>query len=228
VDAGHLQLEMDVVNYTSDHETIGGAPHRVAGWAIAPINLKAGICNRLDAQLVLQTYNYVDEHADKNRTKRSGYGDTLFRLKYNFWGNDGGKTAFGALPFVKFPTSQDRLGNHSYEGGLILPLAVQLPMGFGMGFMTEIDAARDEDESGYHGEFINSITLNHDLVGRLSGYVEFFSAVSAERGAAWVGTFDVGFTYGLGANVQFDTGVNIGMTRSAPDWNPFLGVSWRF
>src|SRR5437773_1104630 len=57
VDAGHFQFEMDLVNYTYDHEKSGGVTHRVDGLAIAPINMKVGLCNRLDAQLVLETYN---------------------------------------------------------------------------------------------------------------------------------------------------------------------------
>jgi hypothetical protein len=52
--------------------------------------------------------------------------------------------------------------------------------------------------------------------------------VSTEDGAEWVGTVDIGFTYGLSANVQLDAGVNIGVTDSADDWNPFLGISFRY
>ena len=34
---------------------------------------------------------------DGSRVTRRGFGDTTFRLKYNFWGNDGGKTAFALM-----------------------------------------------------------------------------------------------------------------------------------
>ncbi len=228
VDAGHFQFEMDFVNYTSDREKIGGVTHHVDVWAITPINLKVGLFNRLDAQLVLETYNHLEERTDSARVTHRGYGDTTLRLKYNFWGNDSGATAFAAMPYVKFPTSQDGLGNHSVEGGLILPLAVQLPAGISVGLMTQFDAVRDESGTGTHAEFINTITVSHDIVGKLGGYMEFFSGVSAERDSPWIGTFDTGFTYGLTENVQVDAGVSIGLTKSAPDWNPFLGLSWRF
>jgi hypothetical protein len=65
-------------------------------------------------------------------------------------------------------------------------------------------------------------------VGNLSGYLEFFSLVSAERAAPWVATLDAGLTYALTENVQLDAGVNVGLTRSADDLNPFIGVTWRF
>jgi hypothetical protein len=35
-------------------------------------------------------------------------------------------------------------------------------------------------------------------------------------------------TYAVTDDIQLDAGVNIGVTRSAEDINPFLGVSWRF
>ena len=68
----------------------------------------------------------------------------------------------------------------------------------------------------------------HRIVGTLEGYVEFYSNVSAERNADWIGTFDFGATYKLTPNVQLDAGVNIGLTRSADDVNPFVGLTVRY
>ena len=234
VDAGHFQFEMDLVSYTYDHEHGGGGTTRVDAWAIAPINLKVGLCNQVDLQVVVETWNDVRTMTSGAgptvSQQQRGLGDVTTRLKYNFWGNDGGRTAFAAMPFVKMPTNQDKLGNNSVEGGLILPLTVGLPLDFGMGLMTEYDFNRDATGNGRHTEFVNSITFSHDrlLVKDLGGYVEFFSLVSAERGSGWIGTVDLGLTYGLSENVRLDAGVNIGVTKAADDVNPFVGLSWRF
>jgi len=245
VDAGHFQFEMDLASYTYDHEHEGGVTTRVDAWAIAPINLKLGLCNRVDLQVVVETWNDVRTKTTvtippsghptpplsvKPNLHQRGFGDVTTRLKYNFWGNDGGKTSFAAMPFVKLPTNQDELGNNSVEGGLILPLTVGLPLDFGMGLMTEYDFNRDATGNGRHTEFVNSVTFSHDrlLVRDLGGYVEFFSLVSAERGSRWIGTVDVGLTYGLSEHVRLDAGVNIGVTKAADDLNPFVGLSWRF
>ena len=61
----------------------------------------------------------------------------------------------------------------------------------------------------------------------LGGYVEFFSETSS-RGGPWVGTVDVGLTYGMTEDIQLDAGVNVGVTRAAEDVNPFVGLSVRF
>jgi len=230
VDAGHFQIEMDVLNYAYDRDNGLPGDTRVESVSIAPMNLKVGLCNYADFQLVLETYNSVRTH---NRAtgvveEKRGFGDVIPRLKVNLWGNDGGPTALAVMPFVKLPTNQDGLGNNSVEGGVILPLAVALPQEWSMGLMTEVDFNRDEVGRGHHAEFVNTITFGHDIVGNLGGYVEFFGAVSTESDSEWVGTVDLGLTYALTKDIQLDAGVNLGVTRSADDINPFLGISWRF
>ena len=229
VDAGHVQVEADVVNYTYDRHNSARDGTRVETLAIAPFNFKIGLCPSTDLQIVVPSYTSIrtDPRAGAVQHER-GFGDLVTRLKYNFWGNDGGDTALGVMPFVKWPTGSSGVGNERVEGGVILPLAVALPAGWGMGVMTEVDYNRDEDDHGHHAEFVNTITFSHTLVGELSGYVEFFSNVSTEADARWVGTVDLGLTYALTPDIQLDAGVNLGVTRAADDVNPFLGISIRF
>jgi hypothetical protein len=230
VDAGHMQIEMDLVTYTRDHDTAGGADTEVESWMVAPINLKFGVANWADLQFVVESYQTVrtKDRATGSVVRQSGFGDVTIRFKGNLWGNDGGPTALAAMPYVKVPTNQDELGNDAVEGGLILPMAVELPWGWGMGVMPQFDIVRDEVGSGYHGVAVNTLTLGHDIVGKLAGYVEFFSEVSLEGDEPWVGTVDLGLTYALTEDIQLDGGVNLGVTESADDVNPFLGLSVRF
>jgi hypothetical protein len=230
VDAGHFQIESDLVTHSHDHDTRGGADTKADAWSIAVVNLKVGLLNNVDAQLVVESYNtsHTKDRLTGTSVHQCGFGDVTARLKVNCWGNDGGDTALSTMPFLKLPTNQDELGNDAVEAGIIFPFAASLPRGFGLGMMTEFDFNEDASGSGYHTEFVNTITLSHDLIGKLGGYIEFFSAVSTESGTRWVGTFDLGLTYALSEDIQLDCGVNIGVTDSADDVNPFLGLSWRF
>jgi hypothetical protein len=231
VDAGHFQLESDLLNYSHDRDKSMGGDVTSEACALASLNLKLGLLNNLDLQLLLDTYNHTREHDRLTGVvdKRSGFGDVTTRLKVNLWGNDGGPTAMAMMPFVKFPSNQDGLGNNAVEGGVIFPLAVQLPAGWGMGLMTEIDFLRnDPNDGGYHSSFINSVTFGHNIWGSLGGYVEFYSEVSTEHDSRWIGTVDLGLTYALTKDLQLDAGVNIGVTDSANDLNPFLGLTWRY
>ena len=230
VDAGHYQIEMDVFTYVVDRYNGIAGDHRSEALAIAPINLKAGLLNNVDLQLIVQPYVSLREHnvAAAAVDERRGFGDVMPRLKVNLWGNDGGATALALMPYVKLPTNTDHVGNNSVEGGLIVPFAVALPQEISLGLMTQLDIAHDESGDGHHPEFVNSITLGRAIAGDLSGFVEFFSSVSAESRSEWIGTFDVGLTYMVTDDIQLDAGVFIGLTRAADDINPFLGVSWRF
>jgi len=228
VDAGHVQIEMTFLASTSERDRLEGEAYELDVWALAPMILRVGLLNQLEAQLVLEPYLVVREQIGTNRVTLRGFGDTTFRLKYNFWGNDSGRTAFAATPYVKFPTSSEGLGNNGLDGGLILPLSVDLPEDFWLGLTTRVDVRRDLAESGYHPEFINSIAVGHDLFENLFGYVEFFSAVSTERDTSWVGTFNTGLIYRVTDNTQLNAGVNVGVTRSADDWTSFFGMAWRF
>ena len=186
--------------------------------------------NNVDLQLVFDNYLNVrtEDRATGATTVQSGIGDFTTRLKVNLWGDDGGRTAFAFLPFVKFPTSTDNLGNNAVEGGVILPLAVKMPADFDLGLESAVIFLQDESDNRYHEDFIHSITLDHALFGKLSGYLEFFSDVSTEDHAGWIGTVDIGLEFLVADNTQLDCGCNFGVTSAAADYHPFAGITVRF
>lgn len=228
VDAGHYQIETSLLDYTYDHDNPDKPDTRTDKFSVAPTNLKAGLLNNVDLQLVINPY--ITEHTKSSGVieRKNGFGNLITRLKVNVWGNDGGKTAFAVMPFLKFPTNGANLGNDALEGGVIFPLAVELLNNWGMGLMTEFDFNQDSADEDYHTKFINTITFGHQIIGNWDGYVEFYSNVSTEEGSRWIGTVDTGLTYALTKDIQLDIGVNVGVTKSADDLNPFAGLSIRY
>ena len=227
VDAGWWQLEMDLASYTRDHDKSGGNDLKVSSLSFANVNLRIGLTSNIDLQTVFSSYTRrrVTDNIAGTQASISGFGDIISRLKINFWGNDGGDSAFGLMPFVKWPTNRHGLGNNSVEGGLIVPYAHTLPGGWDMGAMTEVDLVRNDADNGYTTGWVNTITFGHDIVGKLGGYVEL--ATTLTHGAD-IATFDVGLTYGVGKHMQFDVGAAIAITRAADDLNVFAGLSVRF
>jgi hypothetical protein len=223
VDAGHFQIESDLFSYTRDSSDF-------ESFSAVSLNLKLGLLNNVDLQVGLNPFLYdsVHDSSTDERDSVSGFGDLVTRLKINLWGNDSGPFALAIMPFVKIPTGGDELSNGSVEGGLIIPLAFALPGGWGMGLMTEFDFLRNDLDDGYHTDFVNSVTFAHDIVGSLAGYAEFFTVVSSQSDSDWQGFLDFGLTYAVTENLQLDTGINIGVTDSAPDWNPFVGFAYRY
>jgi hypothetical protein len=225
VDAGHYQLEMDFVNFTYDK--LSGTTTKA--WEVGDFNFKAGLLNNVDVQLVYDNYlNVQTTDGLGNAATQSGFGDFTTRLKINLWGNDGGATAFALLPYVKFPTSTDHLGNNAVEGGVIVPLAVSLPHDFDLSLETAASLMKNDENGGYHEEFIASASLDHQIIGKLSGFVEWFSDFTTESHAGWVGTVDTGLEYLVTKNIQLDCDCYFGVTPAAADYNPFAGITVRF
>ena len=229
VDAGHYQVEMDFSNLTYDRPTAERGNVRFTSGEIAPMNVKVGLLNNLDFQLVFTPYRWertVDRDAGTTERK-SGFDGITPRFKLNLAGNDGGFFALALIPFVKLPWSRGGLGNGAVEGGLGIPFAFDVP-GWDVGFQTTVRVNRNTAGGGEHTEFDNSVSVGHRLVGNLSLSAEYFSNVSRERGAGVVDTVDVWFTYQVNKNVRLDSGVYIGVTAAADDWHPWVGMTQRF
>ena len=71
-----------------------------------------------------------------------------------------------------------------------MPLAVKLPADFDIGLETGGRFLRNNTGPGHHCEFMNSVTFGHAIVGKLDGYLEFFSSASPKRksdgSARWI------------------------------------------
>ncbi len=229
VDAGHMQIEMDLANYSYDRRNPQHSSTRAQSLSILPTNLKLGLLNNLDIQLVSDNFLWLrEENLDtKQAAETTGVGDTTLRAKLNLWGNDGGRSAFALMPFITFPTASANLGVEDTEFGLILPLALQLPKDFSLGLMTEFDFVRD-DNNDLNFIWVNSATLSHDLTKNLGAYIELFTALDPDRTSALELTLDLGLTFAINDNLQLDTGLNIALTREPDDWNPFIGLSIRY
>jgi Putative MetA-pathway of phenol degradation len=230
VDAGHVQIEMSFFDFTRN--TTGGVRTDVT--VVGSFNLKLGLLNNTDLEFVLDPYTIARTHAPGlGSAATHGLGDALVRLKINLWGNDGpqpgsGPTAFGLLPFVKIPTASRELGNGRVEGGLILPFSVNLPAGFDLSAMVEMDFLRNDANTRYGTEFVQSLSLGHKVVGNLAGYIEYVGISPSRTGHVYRAYFSTGLSYLVGKNVQFDAGTLLGLSGKADALNVFSGVSVRF
>ena len=228
VDAGHFQVEMDFANLTANRSNAERKDVRLTAFEISPLNLKVGLLNNLDFQMVFTLYRWqeMDNHNTKTVERKSGFDGITPRFKLNLVGNDGGFFALALIPFIKLSLSSEHLGNGSVEGGLGIPYSFDIP-GWDVGFQTTFHFKRNEVDRGSHSEVDNSVSIGHSLVGKLSVAAEFFSNVSTKEGTGWVGTVDAWFTYQVDEHLRFDGGSYIGVTLAADDLHLWLGMAWR-
>ena len=227
IDAGVFQIESDVWNWTLDEPDTKHGDERIRTWIVGNTNFKLGLTNWMDLQVFPQFY--VNKRTSGpgfgKPLEQDGFGDTTERLKINLLGNDGGKLVIGFLSSLKIPTNTGDTGNHVWEPGFELPVSYSLPWGFTLFAQTRIDVLDKSRSSNMQVQWQNPIGLSRTIVGNLSGYVEFYDAVSS---GPWVGTLDTGLIYQVTPNFSTDVNSFFGLTRSAPDYNVFTGFGYRF
>jgi manganese/zinc/iron transport system permease protein len=227
VDAGHVQIEADLASLAVDKSD--GVDVRTLG--LAALNMKYGLSRRVDMQVVVPFFVRERVRApgvgggSESETVDERIGDVTLRLKWNAFGNDGGASAFGVMPYVTIPTADG--ADDEVVAGVILPLAVDLRPGWGLGTMLQLDWVPDADGDGRHVDVVMSAALGRDLTAALGAFVELYTAVSPEAGGTASATFDAGLTYAATPDLQLDAGFNIGLTESADDRLFFLGATIR-
>ena len=230
IDAGVFQIETDVFNWTVDRNNTSDLNVRVRTMILGQTNFKVGLTNWMDLQIFPQ--GYVERRTSGvdfgSPVTQRGFGDTTVRLKINLFGNDGGKVVLGLVGSLKIPTNSEHLGNSVYEPAIELPLNISLPAGFTFFGQTRIDLLDRTGSSERRVQWSNPVGVSRTIVGKLSGYVEFYNAVSSGSGYPWIGTLDTGLSYQLTPNCAVDVNAFYGLTRSADDINVFTGFGYRF
>jgi hypothetical protein len=233
VDAGHVQFETTIFGYTRSRPDAGGTV--TDSYELGTTNVRIGLTGTSEFNVIWQPYGIVRTHtADpQDATRNAGVGGLTLRGKVNLWGNDtfekGGATALGLLPYLSLPTDRGNgISPDAVEGGFILPFAVKLSDTFDLGLNAGIAAVRNDDMAGYHAEYFTSASLSHDWNERLSTYCEVTGRFGTRNPLGDVAVVATGVAYKLDKNLQIDAGINIGVTRAADRFNPFIGISRRF
>ncbi|MBV9009325.1 MAG: transporter [Verrucomicrobia bacterium] len=226
IDAGVFQLENDLANWTLDYQHAV----RTRTWVAGNSNFKLGLTNWMDVQVFPEFYvnTRTSGPAFARPVEHSGFGDTTVRLKINLAGNDSGKLIVGFVSSLKIPTNSDHLANHVWEPGFGLPMNYTLPGGFTLFAQTRIDVLDQHHSSAMRVQWQNPVGILRKLVGQLSGYVEFYDAVSTGKDQPWVGSIDTGVIYQVTADFAIDANSFFGVSRAAPEYNVFIGFARRF
>ena len=220
VDKGHFQLESSFFSWSRNDA--GGT--RTEVWSIAESNLKYGLSDRVDLQMIWSPYLHETTKSAMGKTSVRDVSDLVFRLKYNVWGNDEGKTAFGLMPVVKLPTSS-RLGNDEWEGGLVTPFMWRAGEKWSLGAQVEIQRVFDAANSKWDWEVSHTTVIGLDLTDHIGIYVEYLGVSNDDSYGAH---FSSGVTYGLSDVAQLDVGSVVGLNDDAEDLTVFSGISWKF
>lgn len=229
VPVGRTLLEVDVY-----HSLYRDAGVRTDYLNAAPVLITHGFNERSDFGLGFDGYYQDRTKTAGTTTTTHDWGDLTLRFKYSLWDRQQtespppGATAFTLLPYLKLPLKAGDAGSDLVEGGLILPFSVVLPQAFSLVIMTELDAVADTTDSGHKFQWIESVVLSRTLTEKTSAYLELYSVMPSEAALDWSLQFNIGFYYSFTDDFYLDCGCNFGVTRAAPDLEPFIGLSYLY
>ena len=228
VDAGHFQIETDIFNQTYDRRNEQGVTTRQILW-FDP-TLKLGITNDVDAEISFVPYAklHATDKVSGAVLSAESQGDVSLRAKINLIGNEGGAFAAAIIPWVKIPTAGANLGNGQLEGGFLVPTTFDLGSDFTLAYQPALSLLANNFDNGRHADFQNTLTLGHPFLTKGTAFVEIFHEIGADRGARSIMTVDFALAWLLTDSLQIDAGVNLGVTRAAPDVNSYTGIAVRF
>jgi hypothetical protein len=227
IDAGRLQIETEAVNYS--YQKTGTV--KTTTWTGPNPSARLGITNWLEfsANIAPWTEVTTKDSADGSKTRISGPSDLFLRAKANLWGNDGGKTAFAVLPFVKFGTAPDGIGNRATEGGIAGLYSVKLRDDLQLTLNSEIDHLKNSNDDRYHSSFVNTIGLSREIVKDVTLTAELWSQINADpSGTVKQYSFDTAIAWTVQPNLQLDVGANFGLNSDTPALQVYAGIARRF
>jgi hypothetical protein len=229
VDPGHVQIETTLLGYTRSRKDAAGFVTDT--YEFGTTNVRIGVTERLEVNVVWQPYGIVDARGGGVATQ--GVGSVDLRAKLNLWGNEGasapGDTALALLPYVTLPTDRNnQVGETEAAFGLIVPLAIEMGGGFGLGLNAAVNFSRPDRATPYDAAVLTSASLGYTWMEGLGSYAEVVWEFSRGPGAGDIVSINTGMTIGLGTDWQLDMGVNVGASSAADPLAPFLGISARF
>lgn len=157
----------------------------------------------------------------------TGLGNVQVGAKLRLWADPGGLPVLSVLPTVNLPTASAAKGLGSGSADYTLAVLTGTDIGrhghvdvnYGIG---AIGAGADEPHFIQH---LVSVSASAAASDNWNPYGEVFWFSRQEPDGTGVAAFDVGAIYELGARFAIDGGVQFGVSRDAPGFAAFGGLS---
>jgi hypothetical protein len=223
VPAGSVQIETDLINWT---RTTDGGTRTDTILYTNPV-LKFGLSDSSDLQLNIAPYEEVRTRVGGATDTIGGIGDLFVRYKQRLTGASAA-TQVALIPFVKLPTARRGIGNGAVEGGLAVPVNINLPKNWSLSFSPEADLLLDGDGAGRHLNLMNAINVGKTIgkvtiAGELWGQWNFDPAGTDRQYSA-----DAMISWLAKRTLQLDAGANFGLNRATPGVQLYAGIAKLF
>lgn len=225
IDRGRVAAEAGLLDWTLDKQRSARTNTLLAG----DLLVRYGITGNLEAQFGWTAFGHVRIRSGDIVESEDGIGDVTVAFRRNLRNPDRSGFSAAVMPFVTLPTGGSAIGAGNWGAGLLLPLSGELPAGFGLAFTGSIEAAADADRSGRHLAYGAVAGIDVPVAEELGITLELAARRDRDpSGAATNLLAAVSAAWSPRDALQFDAGVNIGLSRDTPDLQISVGVARRF
>ncbi|MBT9470454.1 MAG: transporter [Pseudomonadota bacterium] len=224
IDPGVFQAEVGAFDASFQRSGPGSSDT----YAIGELELRLGLTPTTEGQIAWTPYTQVRDRSGGQSVRTEGVGDVTFALRRSLKNPDGSGVSVALQPFVSAPTGKSGIGAGAWQGGLIAPISVPLSADISLALAPEFDVVADADGHGSHLGWVGVVGISRSF-GALSLGAELWAAVDddpAERTTQ--ASFDLTLAWTPVDDLQFDFGVNAGLTRDTPDLQVGAGIARRF
>ncbi len=190
-----------------------------------PVGITYGVTDRLELGVSASPYgsDWLRNTVAQTTDQGSGVGGYGLRVKGCWAGNDSSAFAVGSSVFLSFAPPVDGV-TPKPDGGVRVPVRVELGGGFQMGAMGEVDLRNDPGGTNQHAEYVQSLNLSHDIREHLSGFVEVVHASSALATQPSLTALDAGVSWDLFAHLGLSAAITYGVSDGRGDVGALAGL----
>jgi hypothetical protein len=219
---GHTwAYDVGVVSYS--HDAVDSL--RSDALEYVPVGITYGVTDRFEVGVSASPYgsDWLRNTVAQTTDQGSGVGGYGVRAKVCWAGNDSSAFAVGTSVFASFAPAVDGV-TPKPDGGVRVPLRVELGSGFVLGAMGEVDLRNDPDDTSQHAEYVESLNLSHDIREHVSGFLEMVHASSALATQASLTAVDAGVSWDVFAHVGLSTAITYGVSDGRGDVGVLAGL----
>jgi hypothetical protein len=188
-----------------------------------PLTARIGLFEWLEARIGTEGLLVQSD----GTTRVTGYGNTQVGAKLRLWADAGGIPVVSILPALNLPTAnaRDGLGSGLVEGTIVVLTGADLGHHAHVDANYGIGAIGDSATGSRFAQHLVSVSTSDAVTDNWSPYLEifWFSRQSAAGGSAT--GLDGGAIYQIGTRLAVDGGMQFGLSRDAPGFAVFGGMS---
>ncbi len=228
LDAGHIQVEMSLVDITHDRSSDAQTDTTVVG----DLLVRAGITDMTELRVGWTPFGSVRtlDRPSNIVSHISSVGDVTLGLRTNLKNPDGSGWSIAVQPSVTLPVGGNAVGASTWGTSLVLPMSLEVTRSLQLALTPEIDAAPDSDGTGRHARFGGvfgagvAVTSAFNMGAELATFRDndpsgHATNATADLTLAWMPDSTKDF--------QLDAGLYAGLNRDTPDVQFVIGIAKR-